>query len=212
MLMPSTASCARRTALLVILILLASGCSGGPAGGPGAAPGPLAAAVDPAAAQPSPAPATPTPGAMRFRIASTQAAVIAGALLPYWVGIDAGLFRQEGLGLELVTLQSDQIALTAAANGEIDALVGTPGPALLAAIAGGSDAVVLGATHNAFDQHLMAATDVKTPADMVGRSVIISEKRTLNDFQTREALARLGVDPDGDLAGTWVGANQAERI
>jgi ABC-type nitrate/sulfonate/bicarbonate transport system substrate-binding protein len=58
----------------------------------------------------------------------------------------------------------------------------------------------------------MAATDVKTPADMVGRSVIISEKRTLNDFQTREALARLGVDPDGDLAGTWVGANQAERI
>jgi ABC-type nitrate/sulfonate/bicarbonate transport system substrate-binding protein len=218
MLVPSTASRARRAALLVVLVLAASGCSEGAAPGPPAATGPLAATAEPAASQlpaglsPTVPASTPTPGALRFRIASTQAAVIAGQLLPYWVGIDAGLFRQEGLGLELVTLQSDQIALTAAANGEVDALVGTPGPALLATIAGGIDAVVLGGTHNAFDQHLIAATDVKAPADMVGRTVIISEKRTLNDFQTREALARLGLDADGDLAGSWTGANQAERV
>jgi len=223
MVVPRPAPCARRTALLLVLLLVASGCSGGAAPGPPAASVPVAATAGPAASEPvaavdprSPGPTapgpTPTPGALRFRIASTQAAVIAGQLLPYLVGIEAGLFRQEGLGIELVTLQSDQIALTAAANGEVDVVVGTPGPSLLAAIASGVDAMVLGGTHNAFDQHLIAASDVKAPADMVGRSVIISEKRTLNDFQTREALVHIGVDPDGDLAGTWVGANQAERI
>jgi|SRR5712692_3231558 len=205
---------ARRMALLVVLILGGSGCGGaGPA--PPAVTAPLASTPAPASQLPAvtpTAPATPTPGALRFRIASTQAAAVAGQLLPYWVGIEAGLFRQEGLGLELVTLQSDQIALTAAANGEIDAIIGTPGPSLLAAIAGSVDAIVLGGTHNAFDQHLIAAADVKAPTDMVGRSVLISEKRTLNDFQTREALARIGIDADADLGGTWTGANQAERI
>src|SRR5438105_9746793 len=131
---PRTAPLTRRPALLVSLILIASGCSGGAAPGPPAATGPLAATAEPAGSQPSaalsptaPGP-TPTPGALRFRIASTQAAVVAGQLLPYWVGIEAGRFRQEGLGVEMVTVQSDQIARTAAAIGEVDASLGTPAP------------------------------------------------------------------------------------
>jgi ABC-type nitrate/sulfonate/bicarbonate transport system substrate-binding protein len=47
---------------------------------------------------------------------------------------------------------------------------------------------------------------------LIGKTAIINQKNTLNDFQTREALTRLGVDPDADLAGFWVGANQAERV
>ena len=70
----------------------------------------------------------------------------------------------------------------------------------------------VGGTHNAFDQRLLAAADIATPADLVGKSAVISQKGTLNDFQTREALMRVGLDPDSDLAGYWAGANQAERI
>jgi ABC-type nitrate/sulfonate/bicarbonate transport system substrate-binding protein len=154
----------------------------------------------------------PTSGAMRFRIASNLPAVVAPQLLPYWVGIESGLFRQQGIGLELVTLQSEQLALTATANGEIDALVATPGPPVLAGLAGGVDMLIVGGAHNTFDQRLIAASDVTEPAAIIGKTAVINQRNTLNDFQTREALVRLGVDPDTDLAGFWVGANQAERV
>src|SRR5437763_2636003 len=103
---------------------------------------------DPGAA---PAP-SPTSGAMRFRIVSNLSAVVAPQMLPYWVGIEAGLFRQQGIGLELVTLQSDPVALTAVANGEVDVLVATPGPQLLAALAGGADMEVVHGADNGFDR------------------------------------------------------------
>jgi ABC-type nitrate/sulfonate/bicarbonate transport system substrate-binding protein len=192
-------------ALFSGLLLWSGGCAGGAPQQP--------APSSPPTAEPSATPSgPPTPGAMRFRIASSLTAVVAPQMLPYWVGIEAGLFRQQGIGLELVTLQSDQVAVTAAANGEIDALVATPGPPLLAALAGGADMVIVGGTHNAFDQRLIAASDVTDTAAMLGKTAVINQKNTLNDFQTREALARLGVDPDADLAGFWVGANQAERV
>ena len=43
----------------------------------------------------------------------TQAPAVAAYLLPYWVGFEAGVFRQYGLALDLMTLQSEQVALTA---------------------------------------------------------------------------------------------------
>jgi ABC-type nitrate/sulfonate/bicarbonate transport system substrate-binding protein len=149
---------------------------------------------------------------MRFRVASNLPAIVAPQLLPYWVGIDSGIFREQGLGLELVTVQSDQVALTGAANGEWDVVLATPSPPLLTVLSGGLDMVILGATHNAFDSHLVAAADLTEPAALIGKTAIISQKNTLNDFETREALTRLGVDPDTELLGFWMGANQAERV
>ncbi|HLH24763.1 MAG TPA: ABC transporter substrate-binding protein [Chloroflexota bacterium] len=191
---------------LVILLLwpAAAGCSG-------AAPPSVAPTAGPAAAAAAATP-VPTPGAMRFRVAATQPAAVAAHLLPYWVGIDTGLFREQGLGVELVTMQSDQMALTAAANGEVDVVLSTPSPTLLAIIASGMDGVIIGATHNAFDQRLLAASDIQSPDDLRGKSALISAQGTLNDFQTREALQRIGIDPDKELAGWWMGANQAERV
>ncbi len=198
-----------RWLLLAALLVApwASACSGGAPPPPAPTAAPAAVAGGGGAALP-----TATPAALRFRAATMTPPAAGAHLLPYWVGIEAGIFRQYGLAVELMLLQSDQMALTAAANGEVDVVIGTPGPTLLAVIAGGIDAVILGATHNAFDSHLLAAQDVTTPADLVGRSVVISAKGTLNDWATREALQRLGVDPDLDLAGWWTGANQAERI
>jgi ABC-type nitrate/sulfonate/bicarbonate transport system substrate-binding protein len=212
-----------RAVLVALIALLASGCnlgrspSPGPSldatpatggSGPVLGPGSSGAAVaSPTAVRP-----TPTPSGLPFRIAATQPAVVAGHLLPYWVGIDTGLFRDQRLAVELLTVQSDQVALTAAGNGSIDAVISTPSPTLLAVIGSGVDAVIVGATHNGFDQRLLAASEVTVPGDMVGRTVVISQKSTLNDFQTREALERIGVDPDRDLFGWWMGANQAERV
>ena len=156
--------------------------------------------------------ATTAPGAMRFRVANTLPAIIAPQLLPYWVGVDSGIFREQGLAVELVTVQADQLALTGAANGEWGVVLATPAPPLLSVLAGGLDMVIVGGTHNAFDQRLIAAADLTEPSALVAKTAIINQKSTLNDFQTREALTRLGLDPDGDLLGYWMGANQAERV
>jgi NitT/TauT family transport system substrate-binding protein len=197
-------------ALVLLLWPLAAGCFGS---APPPSPAPTAGTVANAGARAVSAPtAAPTPGAMRFRVAAIQPPVVAAHLLPYWVGVETGLFRQQGLAVELVTLQSDQVALAAAANGEVDIVLGTPGPTLLTVLAGGIDALLIGATHNAFDQRLLAAGDIQSPEDLNGKSALISAEATLNDFQTREALRRVGVDPDADLAGWWTGANQAERV
>jgi ABC-type nitrate/sulfonate/bicarbonate transport system substrate-binding protein len=109
-------------------------------------------------------------------------------------------------------VQDERVALTGAANGEFDVVLATPSPLMLTTIGGGLDLVMLGATHNAFDLRLVAAADLQTPTDLVGKTAVIFQKGTLNDFQTRDALLRLGLDPDVDLVGTWTGANQAERV
>lgn len=196
--------------MLSVLLLwpLAVGCGGAAPSSPAPTTGPAASV----AGAPAASTVAPTPGAMRFRVASIQPPVVGAHLVPYWVGIDSGVFRQQGLAVELVTLQSDQVALTAAANGEVDVVLGTPSPTLLAVIASGVDAMIIGATHNAFDQHLIAAGDIQSADDLKGKSALISAEGTLNDFQTREALRRVGVDPDSELAGWWTGANQAERV
>lgn len=155
---------------------------------------------------------TPTPSALRFRVAVTQPPAVSGYLLPYWVGFESGLFRKEGLALELVTLQSEQLAISAAVNGEVDLIVASPSPVILAAAATGGDTIIVGATHNGFDQRLIAATDITTPDELVGKAAIVNARATLNDFQTREALRRVGIDPETQLAGYWTGPNQTERI
>jgi NitT/TauT family transport system substrate-binding protein len=157
-------------------------------------------------------PTATVPAAMRYRVAATQTAIVAPQLLPYWVALEAGLFRQQGLAVELVTVQADQLALTGLANGEMDLVLATPAPPLLALLAGGIDGVMLGGTHNAFDTRLVANAEVSDRDGLIGKAPIISQKGTLNDYQTREALTRLGIDPDTELAGVWVGANQAERV
>ncbi|HEY7061376.1 MAG TPA: ABC transporter substrate-binding protein [Chloroflexota bacterium] len=197
-------------ALAVLLWPLVAACSS--ATPPGPPPTPDASAPPSGVAAAAAPTAAVTPGAMRFRVAATQPAVVAAHLVPYWVGIDNGIFRQQGLAVELVTLQSDQVALTAMANGEVDIVLGTPSPTQLAVLAGGIDAVMLGATHNAFDQRLMAAADIQTPEDLKGKTAVISAEGTLNDWQLREGLARIGLDPMNDLSGWWTGANQAERV
>jgi ABC-type nitrate/sulfonate/bicarbonate transport system substrate-binding protein len=202
---------AARWLILVALLLVGACSSGAPPSQPptpGAGQAPRAPGT---ASAPAPSPTVPQ-SAMRFRVAATQPAPTSAYLLPYWVGIDAGTFRQHGIALELVTLQNETVALAAAANGEVDVVLGTPGPILLATLAGGIDALILGATHNAFDQRLLAASDVEKPADLIGKTVVISEKGTLNEWHTREALQRIGVDFDRELAGFWSGANQAERL
>ena len=192
-----------RVAALLVLTLSLAGCLASPA--PESTPTPATApsgATGP----------TPTAAALPFRVGITQFPQVAGYLLPYWVGIDGGAFRQEGLAVTLVPLPTEQLALSAAANNNVDVVVAPPSLPLLASAVAIGEVVVIGGTHNGFDQRLIAAADVTTPDDLVGKAAIINAQGSLNDFQTREALRRVGVDPDTQLAGYWVGPNQAERI
>jgi ABC-type nitrate/sulfonate/bicarbonate transport system substrate-binding protein len=177
-----------------------------------ATPGTLAGTPTPASlAVLAPTP-TPTAGTFPFRVGITQLPQVAGYLLPYWVGIDGGVFPREGLAVTLVPLPSEQLAMSAVANGHVDVVVAPPSLPLLASAALVGNVVILGGTHNAFDQRLITAADITTAAELVGKAAIINAKGSLNDFQTREALRRVGIDPETQLAGYWVGPNQAERI
>jgi ABC-type nitrate/sulfonate/bicarbonate transport system substrate-binding protein len=197
----------------VVFAPLASACTSGTPPSQPATAVPSSGAASPAGSVGASQPATsPTPSALRFRVAATAAPAVAGHLLPYWVGTETGVFRQQGINLELAMLQSEPVALAAAANGEVDAVIATPGPLVLATLAGGVDYVILGATHNAFDQHIISPSDIEKADDLVGKALIIGDKGTLSEWQTREALERIGVEPDRDLAGWWTGVNQAERV
>lgn len=192
----------------LVVALLALGLASCVASTPGTPAGPPA----PVGVAPPAATATPTAATLPLRVGITQFPQVAGYLLPYWVGIDGGVFQREGLAVTLVPLPTEQLAISAAANGHVDVVVAPPSLPLLASAVAIGNVVAIGGTHNGFDQRLIAAADITTPAELVGKAAIINAKGSLNDFQTREALRRVGVDPDTQLAGYWVGPNQAERI
>src|SRR4051812_14705310 len=89
------------------LLALAVGCTAGP-GGTGRAPAPA----------PAPAEAAPTVGAplVPARVAYSS---IASTQAPWWVALEAGYFREQGLDVELAHIDAGAALLAALRNGEV---------------------------------------------------------------------------------------------
>jgi NitT/TauT family transport system substrate-binding protein len=133
-----------------------------------------------------------------------------GTMAVAWYAFEKGLFKKYGLDINLVYISSGSKAVSAMIAGDVD-FCQVSGPAVVSAAVAGEDLVMIGGLFNTYVYSLMVTPDIKTPEDLRGKAVAISQAGGSSDTAMREALKSMNLKPDEDVAILAVGG-QAERL
>jgi NitT/TauT family transport system substrate-binding protein len=125
------------------------------------------------------------------------------------VAFEAGIFRQNGLNVELSYVESSK-GMAALIAGEVQAVV-IGSPETVSAAAAGADVVALTTTSPVYPYLLQVPASIKTIEDLKGKQVGISSLGSTSDIATRVALRKAGLDPNKDVTIVAVGSS-ANRI
>jgi len=143
---------------------------------------------------------------LSFSVASAQLtkvtvgySAIAAGHFPAWMAEEAGIFRKNGLDVQLVYFRGGTTAMMALLSRETP-ISQLGGPAVVSASLRGADAVLIAGGLVLTEWWLMSRPDIKTAEKLKGGSVAISIFGGLADFLTRIALKRLGLTPVKDVA------------
>lgn len=181
---------ARSLSIALTVTLVLAACGGAP---------PAASSGAPAAG--AAAPTTPAP--IKVKLAYGN---ISGDFMPVWVAQEAGIYRKNGLDVDLISIDGGSRTMAAILSGDIQ--VGIVGGAeSLSATAEGAAVTTFAVLVPVFPYHLMAASDVKTVQELRGKKVGISSPGGSADIATRLVLRQAGLDPDKDVALVALGSH-----
>lgn len=183
---------ARAAAIALGLVMIASAC-----GGSTSAPAPATAAPSVAA---SAAP-SPTFKPVSLKVSHPDG----GGHMPLFYARDKGIFTKYGLTVELQPLGGGAPSTAALITGQTD-IADTSGSTVLSAVAGGADLVVVGVLVPAYPYVLMAGPDIKTNADLKGKTIVVKAIGDATDIATRLSLKKIGLTPEKDV--TILAVNQ----
>jgi ABC-type nitrate/sulfonate/bicarbonate transport system substrate-binding protein len=123
---------------------------------------------------------------------------------PFWVMNDAGFLKQEGLDMELVYIASSPTVARATLAGDI-VLSGANSQVIVDAGLNGADLVAMGAITNVVAFYVMAASEIKTVADLKGKVVGVTRFGASTDFGMRMLLSKYGLEPAKDVPFIQIG-------
>ena len=124
---------------------------------------------------------------------------ISGAQAVLWIAKETGIFRKNGLDVDLVYISGGPRSMAAMLSGQLQ-VIGTGGNSLVAAnLKGAKDAVLIGTTYNTLVFSLMTRADLKEPKDLRGKILGVTGLGSLSDFTLRTLLRKWGLDPTRDV-------------
>lgn len=116
----------------------------------------------------------------------------------------AGLFKKNGLDVDLVYIQGSPILTAAMVSGHVPiSFIG--GAAIVASALGGADTVYLACGINTLYWRVFSTPDIKTVADLKGKKVGVTTIGSQEDSVIRFILKERGLEPDRDFAVVAVG-------
>jgi NitT/TauT family transport system substrate-binding protein len=224
----------RWAALAAAVTVLLSACGGGAAPSAAPASSPPGNAAKPAASSAASASAKPAastaasakpagsasakpaasagasakPAAGGQKLTVSYSAII-GTVIPLWVADQAGIFQKNGLNVELTFIESSK-GIPALVSGQTQ-FADIGGSETMSAVAGGADLVTLTVNSPVEPFILQVPASIKTPQDLKGKKLGVSNFGSASDIALREALDRVGLDPDKDVSILAVGSS-ATRI
>ncbi|MCL5958951.1 MAG: ABC transporter substrate-binding protein [Chloroflexi bacterium] len=206
----------RNIALLFLIatIILLGACSSAATPTPTLVSKPTQPAAATPAAKPT-ATAAPKPAAtpaaetkmQKLRIAYTS---VSASQSPVWMTYEAGIFKKYGLDVEMVLIEGGTKAIPAVIAGEVPLAV-IAGSGIVAAVAEGSDLVIVAGITNVMPYQLYVKPSITKPEDLKGKKVAVSKFGSSSDFATRFALRKVGLQPEKDVAILQIG-DQLQRI
>ena len=135
-------------------------------------------------------------------------ASLSGNMVPYWAGKDAGIYKNDGLDIDLVAFPSGTEGMAAMIAGEIEFLA-IAGSTTASAAIGGSDVVSLAITTERLVTSLMTIPSIQRPEELKGKAVGISRFGTSIDTAARMAIQHFGMEPVKDVSLVQAGAVSA---
>ena len=126
-----------------------------------------------------------------------------------FMGSKGGFAENQGLKIEIKQFKGDTLALKALLAGELDSYEGNPGSPMVAA-SRGADIKVVGCYWPGLTYAIYSKPDIKSPADLKGKTLAISAPGALPDLVARAVLAQNNV-PAAEVKFTVMGSD-ADRF
>lgn len=121
-----------------------------------------------------------------------------GSKLPFYLALEAGIFKKNGLAVSFKDPGSNENLLKAMRGGEADVYIASVPHVVGNRLKGGGDlAIVANTGYNYFK--FMVHPAIKSAADLKGKKVGTGRKGSGRDLITRIILKKLGVDPEKDV-------------
>jgi ABC-type nitrate/sulfonate/bicarbonate transport system substrate-binding protein len=123
---------------------------------------------------------------------------------PFWIMNDAGFYKEEGMDVDTIYIPSSPIAAKATLAGET--VISAQNSQVIADSGlQGADLVAIGATVNIVPFYVMAAPEIRSIADLKGKTVGVSRFGAATDFGMRMFLAKHNLAAHRDVAFIQIG-------
>ena len=129
---------------------------------------------------------------------------LSAAGLPAWMAKESGIFRKNGLDVQIVYFRGGTITTMALIARETP-ISQVSGPPMVGAALKGADAVMIGGGNVVAEYWLMSKPEIKTAEQLKGGSVAIATFGGLSDNMARIALQKLGLNPVKDITLVQIG-------
>ncbi len=132
-----------------------------------------------------------------------------GNLTAFWVAREAGLYRKNGLDVDVVFLRGSTTAINALATKEAQFAALGASSSLLAKL-GGADTILIATAAPGLSFYLVAPKEIASAGDLRGKKVAMSRPGTDSDLAARFAVQKLGLR-ERDVSFLSIGSD-TERL
>ncbi len=130
-----------------------------------------------------------------------------GGTVPFYLGQDSGIFKKQGLDLELILIPGGSLSLQALIGKSVDLLL-TGGPPVVNAVLQGAKLKIIGGVTNLLPYTFLTGSGVRTAEQLKDKKIGISRFGSNTDYVVRIALNQLHLTP-AEVQIIQVGSSQA---
>jgi ABC-type nitrate/sulfonate/bicarbonate transport systems, periplasmic components len=131
--------------------------------------------------------------------------------LPVWVAKESRLFAKHGLDPEVIMIQAGALTTLAIISGELQ-FSGAGAASVLAARIKGSDIALMACPADSDLVYLMARPEIKSAAELKGKSSAVTRLGSTTHFYLRSALKYAGLNPEKDVTILQLGTEYAAAL
>ena len=131
--------------------------------------------------------------------------------LPVWVAKESRLFAKHGLDPEVIMIQAGALTTLAIISGELQ-FSGAGAASVLAARIKGGDITLVACPADSDLVYLMARPEIKSAAELKGKSSAVTRLGSTTHFYLRAALKYAGLNPEKDVTILQLGTEYAAAL
>ncbi|HUK40101.1 MAG TPA: ABC transporter substrate-binding protein [Candidatus Acidoferrales bacterium] len=140
------------------------------------------------------------------RIKTGYSSIALGQCL-VWVAKEAGLFKENGLDVQLIFIGSSSIMTQAIIAGDVPMGIMSGSTAIGSQLAGGDLVIVASTKKDPAQAFLVTAKGISHPSQLKGKKLAVSRLGASSDFILRVILKKIGLVPDKDVAIIQIGSS-----